>query len=32
MRPGELAIGIKERTVACNSLFKELHGLEQIFL
>jgi hypothetical protein len=32
MRPGELAIGMKERTVACNSLFKELHGLEQIFL
>jgi hypothetical protein len=32
MRPGGLAIGIKERTVACNSLFKELHGLEQIFL
>ena len=31
MRSRELAIGSKERRVACNSLFKELHGLKQIF-
>src|SRR6266511_3825965 len=32
MRPRELAIGVKERRVACHGLVKQLHGLEKILL
>src|SRR6266496_2039084 len=31
MRSRELAIGIKERRVACDRPFKQFHALEQIF-